>query len=291
MKTKFFILSLMSCCCLIQFSAVQNESATPTRFVLHKMITELQSCNSLQYTIQSFEKNVVDNTISKGEAFTKINIAPTKIYLKLLNGSEAGTELLYASGENNNKVIVNAGKWLPTIKLNPLNTMITKNQHHSIFSAGFGLMLKVVTKTEATADNQHRFDSVFRLDGETIYNGAKCYVMRIEDKHWNINNYAAKANETVLTVAGKLLVSEYAIMRLNKLKDINDDVSNTTIKVPSAYAYSTVLYIDEKTFFPVYQSLCFSKNEEFERYEFAKLQLNPNFQPNEFSQKFPDYGF
>ena len=169
--------------------------------------------------------------------------------------------------------------------------MITKNQHHSIFSAGFGLMLKVVMKAESTADNQHRFDSVFKLDGETIYNGAKCYVMRIEDNQWQFINYKAQAHETVFSIANKLLISEYAIMRLNGWRDINDDVSNRTIKIPSAYAHSTVLYIDEKTFFPVYQSLYFSKNEEFERYEFAKLKINPAFKSNEFSLKFPDYGF
>ncbi len=291
MLNKFIILLFLSCCCFIQFSAVNSETSTPTRFVLHKMISELQGCNSLEYNIHSFEKNASNNTIVKGEAFTKINVAPTKIYLKLLNGSDAGTELLYATGENNNKVVINAGKWVPTIKLNPLNSMITKNQHHSIFSAGFGLMLKVVIKAESTADNQHRFDSVFKLDGETIYNGAKCYVMRIEDNHWQFTTYKAQAHETVFTVANKLLISEYAIMRLNGLKDINDDVSNRNINIPSAYAHSTVLYIDEKTFFPVYQSLYFSKNEEFERYEFAKLQINPEFKSNEFSLKFPDYGF
>jgi hypothetical protein len=95
---KLTIIFIICCCTLVQFSAINSETATPTRFVLHKMINELKACNSLAYTIRSYEKKASDNSVVKGESFTKLNIAPTKIYLKLINGSDAGTEILYVSG-------------------------------------------------------------------------------------------------------------------------------------------------------------------------------------------------
>ena len=96
--------------------------------------------------------------------------------------------------------------------------------------------------------------------------------------------------ETIFSVAQKLMVSEYSIMQLNQLKDLTDEVENKILTVPSSYATMTVLFIDEKTFLPIYQSLG-NNNGEFERYEFSNLQINPTFSNDEFSEKFSEYGF
>ncbi len=199
--------------------------------------------------------------------------------------------MLYANGEHNNKVIVNAGKWIPTLKLNPFSSLITKNQHHTIFSVGFSTTLKVLQKLALEAEHQNQFDSVFKINGEIVYHGSKCFVMKIEDKSWHVEKYKAQHGETIYSIANKFLIPEFAILKLNSLKDLSDDVSGKILNIPSSYASNTTLYVDEKTFFPVYQSLVDLKNNEFERYEFSNVQINPTFQPNEFSEKFKEYGF
>jgi hypothetical protein len=185
---------------------------------------------------------------------------------------------------------VNAGKWVPNLKIEPLNTLITKKQHHSIFSAGFGYMLKIVLQAKQTALEQNAFDSFFSLDSKIIFNGEKCSVLKVTYKNQKTSTYKTLCGDNVNAVATRLMLSEYEIMRLNNLKDIADDIGNRTIIIPGAFAKQAVFYVSEKTFLPLYES-SFNANGEFERYEFSNIQINPAFTDLDFSSDNPAYGF
>ena len=276
--------------CSLQFSFIEKAHESKARNTLHKMFQQIKNINGVKYNLDSFEKSVADNSIIHGSAFTKVNANPFKVYIKITNGKDAGTELLYATNEHNNKVVVNVGKWVPNIRLNPMGSLITKNQHHTIFSAGFSTIYKILLQSEIIADKQNKFDSIFKIEGEVIFNGAKCWKMVLTDNNPKLLKYKVLQGETIFSVAQKLMVSEYSIMQLNQLKDLTDEVENKILTVPSSYATMTVLFIDEKTFLPIYQSLG-NNNGEFERYEFSNLQINPTFSNDEFSEKFSEYGF
>ena len=112
------------------FALTPKEDANS---ILDKMLLALKSHNSASYNIDSYERLINKNEMQHGKSFTKVLMHPLKLYIKVNDGSTNGTELIYCENENNNKVRVNAGKWIPTLKLSPYNSMIVKDQHHTIF--------------------------------------------------------------------------------------------------------------------------------------------------------------
>ena len=79
----------------------------------------------------------------------------------MIEDPNKGTEILYIEGENNGKAIVNPGKFLPTLKLSPYNSLLTKEQHHTILSSGFSIVGKIVESGVKRADDRGKFDEVF----------------------------------------------------------------------------------------------------------------------------------
>jgi outer membrane lipoprotein-sorting protein len=66
--------------------------------------------------------------------------------------------------------------------------------------------------------------------------------------------------------------------------------AGTTIKVPTAYAKKIKFYIDPVLMLPVIQAI-YDENGLFGYYVFSDIQVNPVIAPEEFTEKFSDYGF
>jgi outer membrane lipoprotein-sorting protein len=62
-------------------------------------------------------------------------------------------------------------------------------------------------------------------------------------------------------------------------------LSGKQIKVPSAYAKKSTIYIDKETYMPIFQEMS-DDIGVFERYEYSSLKINPAFKEDEFSEKF-----
>jgi hypothetical protein len=208
----------------------------------------------------------------------------------MMEDPNKGTEMLYVEGERDNKVMVNPGKFLPTLNLNPASNLLTKDQHHTVLSAGFRLVARIITAGIKRADEQGKFDEVFKYSGDVTWNNRPCYKLIIADPTWGYTTYTAKKGETILSIAAKLLISEYSIEELNGVKNFDEDLGGRTLKVPTSYAKTTIFYIDKENNIPVYQELSDDKGV-FERYQFYNLTLNPNFKPDEFTKGFADYKF
>jgi len=133
-------------------AAFINFSATSTpesqaRTIVNKMLKAIETHKGCQFTMRSEERILsMKNGLRGGDIFTKINIAPQKTYMKMVTDPNKGTEILYVDGERNNKALVNPGKFLPTIKLNPYSSLLTKDQHHTLLSSGFVFVGKIVSQ-------------------------------------------------------------------------------------------------------------------------------------------------
>lgn len=99
-------------------------------------------------------------------------------------------------------------------------------------------------------------------------------------KSWSI---LYKPGETSIWAIGKkLAISEYKIKELN---DIGDDVKpGQKIKIPSAYAKKTTLYIDKSNYLPIYHKMEDEKGV-YEVFEFKDLKLGVNFTATDFDFK------
>lgn len=280
---------------IVLITAVACVSATqkpenPARGIVQKMLKAIEANKGCTYTMHSSERELKKSTMHVEDIFTKVNVQPFKAYLKIESGSNKGTEILYVEGENNNKAIVNAGKFLPNLHFSPLNSMLTKGEHHCLLTSGFSIVGKIIDRVVKRVDAEGKFDAIFKYTGDVTWSGKSCYTIVIEEPAWTYTTYTAGKGETLYTIAIKLHVPEYSIMEYNGVKNFDEDLGGRTLKVPTSYARKTVLYIDKQNNMPVVQEMSDDKGV-FERYEFNNLVVNPAYKDNEFTKDFEVYGF
>lgn len=289
MKKKLLFISIVFIVAFVNFSFMAKPENEAKR-ILTKMISSINGIKTISYTMRGLERIVGMKNLRGGDIYTKISYNSHKVYLKMITDPNKGTEVLYVKGERNDKALVNPGKFLPTVKLSPFNSLLTKDQHHTILSAGFLFTAKVTEAGIAKAESKNKFEEVFKYEGDVKWDGRECYKMLIEDPTWTYTTYKAAPGETMYTISQKLLIPEYCMVELNGVKSFEEDLGGRTLKVPTSYAKKTIMYIDKQTYLPVYQEMHDDKGV-FERYEFYNVRINPSFSTDEFSEKFPEYNF
>lgn len=287
--------TLMSIALLAVLSLTMTFAAPPasqTRQIVDNMLNTIARHTGATFNMSAAERIVgKGNEFNKMAMFTKVNVSPLKIYSKVLSDPNKGTELLYVTGQRENKIRVNPGKFLPSLTLAPTSNLLSKNQHHTLLTSGFSVVRDIVSAGVKRADAQGGFDKVFTLLGEVTYNGRKCYKLQIEDPTYTYTTAVGQNGENVNSMAKRLLVSEYHIMELNpSFRALDENVAGKTLKVPSSYAKKSVMYIDAATNVPLYQEMSDEKGL-FEKYEYSNVVLNPAFKADEFSEKFSEYSF
>lgn len=281
---------LLSSFILLSFMALRKPESQARTIVINTL-KAIDAHTGCTYTMRSEERLVNMKTgLRGGEIFTKINVKPRKVYLKMVADPNKGTEILYVEGEREGKVVVNAGKMIPTLKLKPTSSLLTKDQHHTSLSSGFSIVGKIMGEAMKKADAQGKFDEVFKYAGDVTWQGKSCYKLVIEDPTYKYVDYTAKKGETMYTVALKFLIPEYSMVETSGVKNFEEDLGGKTLKIPNNYAKKTVMYIDKETNFPIFQELTDDKGI-FERYSFFNLVVNPTFKADEFTEDFPEYGF
>lgn len=285
-KSLLLILALPFILITTSFKAPENQ----TRVIINKLLAATAAHKGSTYTMRGSERLVGKSGLRVADIYTKVNVAPAKVYLKMMTDPNKGTELLYVKGERNDKVLVNAGKMIPTVTLSPFSGLVTKEQHHTILSSGFSIVNRIISEGVKKADAASKFDSVFRYVGDVTWNNRACYKVIIEDPTYGYTNYKAQKGETMYSIALKFLVPEYSMVENSGVKNFEEDLGGKTLKIPTSYARKTVLYIDKQNYFPVFQEMTDDKGV-FERYEFFNLVVNPTFKSDEFTKDFSEYGF
>lgn len=289
MEKRFLIIVLLVAAGCLNFSGTKAPESQ-TRVVVNKMLAAINGHKGSSFNMRSEERIIGVKGLRGGYIQNKINVSPKKIYLKMIEDPNKGTEILYVEGQNNGKAVVNPGKMLPTLKLNPYSSLLTKDQHHTILSSGFGIIAKIVQQGVKRADEQGKFDEVFKLAGDVTWNGRNCYKLVIEDPTWGYTTYKAQKGENMYTIALKFLVPEYSMVENSGVKNFEEDLGGKTLKIPTSYAKKTIMYIDKENNFPIYQEVSDDKGL-FERYSFFNLVVNPAFKADEFTEDFDGYGF
>jgi outer membrane lipoprotein-sorting protein len=265
-------------------------SSAETREIVSKMLKAIQQHTGAEYVMKGVERLPGKQEYRTTELFTRINVAPLKIYARLLSDPNKGTEMLYVKGQRGDKILVNAGKFLPNVKLPHTSSLLTKDQHHTILRSGFKMVVDLIGDGVKRADKQNGFEKAFRIESDIMFQGRPCYKLVIEDPTYQLTSYKAQAGEMLDDIARKLLIPEYAIMEWNGVKSFETDLGGKNLKVPSSYAKKSVLYIDKQHFFPLYQELWDDKGV-FEKYEYSNLKISPNFDVAEFTESGAGYSF
>lgn len=289
MKKNVLLIVLLVAVACLNFSSTKAPDSQ-TRIVVNKMLAAISAHKGSAFNMRSEERIIGMKGLRGGYIQNKINVSPKKIYLKMIEDPNKGTEILYVDGQNSGKAVVNPGKMLPTLKLNPFSSLLTKDQHHTILSSGFSIIAKIVQQGAKRADEQGKFDEVFKLAGDVTWNGRNCYKLVIEDPTWGYTTYKAQKGENMYNIALKLLIPEYSMVESSGVKNFEEDLGGKTLRIPTSYAKRTVMYIDKENNFPIYQEVSDDKGL-FERYSFYNLVVNPAFKADEFTEKFDGYDF
>jgi outer membrane lipoprotein-sorting protein len=272
---------------LLFFASFYHQPAVQPREVMFKMFTSIDRINSLSFRLKKKER--VDGKLMFGEQEVKFNRQPKKIYTKIL-APNAGVELLYIDGKNDNKAYLNPNGFPYTnLSFSPYSATMRKGNHHTIHEVGFDYIKAIIENIAVKSEKN--FDQIFALEGKVMFDNKLCYKINIDNNTYKQTTYTVKKGETLTSIAYKLLLSDYKLLLMNpSIKDYTDVVEGQEIKITTSYAPKTTLYVDVATFLPLVQIISDEKGI-FEQYEFHHLKLDPFFQPDEFSKEYEGYHF
>ncbi len=275
--------NLISLC--LSFVLIGLTQAQTAESVVNQMLSALDAGKTYEYTMVQEER--IDGKIHRNKIFTKIQETPKKVFIDNVEGANEGVQVLYVSGERDNKALVNK---MFGIKLSPFNSLIRKNQHHTILESGFGLLIGSIRDAKKRAQAQNAFDQVFQLAGSVTFDGKSCYKLILTDPTFTYESYTMQDGESLYSIAMKKKVCEQLIVEKNGLGGFGSGKSGQTIQIPSSYAKKTILYIDKSNMHPIYQEM-YDEKGMFEKYTFYDLKVNPSFTFKDFSEDNSAYDF
>lgn len=281
-----FIFSFLSVL-MICISPLAAQTLTPTALI-NKMVEAVGKMNTYQFTIVTKERNL-DNSFHYGNSFNKVNVNPYSVYMKILATHNYGTEIIYNRPKYGNEVVVNAGKFIPNLKLDPFGSIIRKEQHHTVLEGGFKYSMDLLNsiKTKMGAS----FDDMSKIESDILFNSRLCYRLTLTDNSFSYVNYTLKEKETLYGLSMQKKISEFLIVYHNKnVSDFNDVEAGKVIQIPTSFAKRAVIYVDKITLHPIGIEM-YDETGLFEKYEFQNVVYNPSFASNEFTKDFDGYGF
>lgn len=268
---------------LLNFT-VRAQQVKPLQLIM-AMYDSIEAIKTLRFKVIAIER--IQGNYVKVVSENKIQTKPRKLYL---HNKEKKLEILYIEGLNNNKAIVkpNVFPYL-TLKLNPMGSLMRKNQHYSIHELGFDFIGKTI-ELAISKEKENMAKSV-TYHGVQVKNGTKCHLFVYETKNFTYTDYTTSDKETVASIAAKLHINDYIIRTKNNLySEFGTLKPGTQLKVPLYYCKKAVFYLDEKTMLPVNVSV-FDDIGLLENYDFADVIVNKPIDPKEFTEDYKDYHF
>lgn len=262
---------------------VQKEEMDCKELVL-KTLQSIKDVKGLKYHLKITERG------RKGfnfyESSVKFNRNPRQIYLYI-----KGIEVLWVQGTNDGRALVKPNSF-PYFNLNldPMGDLMRQDQHHTLNEMGYDYFASIIQHSVDRLDD--RFDEFFQFAGEERINNRPCYKIIINNKDFAYRDYVVGERESITSIARKFHIAEYMILEKNpKFKDYFDLLKKgEVIKIPNWYCKTVVMYIDQLYHLPISMKVMDDKGL-FEEYNYMFLQVNPKFDPKEFTRTFPGYGF
>ncbi len=285
-KINYTLISITTICiCLVlaSFSYKQKKTAMGSLEMLNDILKSISNVKTLRYDLQRNER--VKGKMNYTESKVKLQVSPRKLYISIL-----GQEVLWTQGTNNGNALINPGTFpYMNLNLDPMGSLMRKNQHHTIYELGMDYLAEILRdgmKHYGDQLNKH-----FVIMGEEKYMGVNCYKLSVAFPDFSWEPYTVKKDESIVTIAAKLHVSEFMILEKNaKYSWYNDITAGQIIQVPNAYAKLFLLMIDKERMLPISEKI-FDDKGLFETYEFYNLQVNSAIAPEEFTEDYKDYHF
>lgn len=281
MRIKLYILALLPILSVLAFR--HNDDLKPAK-ILHQMYDSIKNIRSLHLKVVSIERT--ENKYTSASSEIKIQTYPRKVYF---HNSDKKLEVLYDSEISKYHALVKVSKFpFLSLNLDPTGNMMRKNQHYTINELGYEFIGNSIALT--ISKDKNGLNNFF-YHGKRIKNGFNCYMLEYENTSYTYVNYTVVDRETASSLSAKLCVNDYLLRYKNDLlNDFGYLRKGSVLRVPTLYCKRAVLFIDEKLMLPVSISL-YDDVGLFESYEYSSVEVNKNFQPDEFKRGFKEYGF
>ena len=274
---------------LAAFAAAASLPATSSRLpapvttaqLLTRLTAAVDNLRTLRLSIAARER--IGSKYMPAFSTAKINTSPLRLYLK----NQAGVEVLYATGENSGDAWVYPGSFpYVTLSLDPLGSMMRRNQHHTALQIGFGVITGLLQANDQQADQAYLRS--FRYVGDSLFQRRACYVLRSDFPRFRYVATRARLHDTPATVAARFGCGEYRVLERNHLSPSDHLTEGQALQVPNAYGSCTVVLVDPQSFLPASVSV-FDDRGLYERYEFSNVVANQPIAPAEFTKGYKDY--
>ena len=251
---------------------------------LDNMLIAISSIKTLEYELNA--KELIDGEIFSTHSRIKLQKEPFCFYNYILNPN-LGVEILFT--DKNNYALINTNGFpFVNLRLDPYGKLIRKNQHHTLFDAGFDFFRDVVLSFfELLKLSPDRY--IINL-GINKVNDIECQVFKVVNPSFFLKEYIVQDGEDVESIAKRFNLSSYLILLENNLNFYNDISVGDTINIPNSYAEEFEIWIDLQSYLPIVQKV-FVNNTLFEYYEFNNIIINPKFNADEFSKNNKKYNF
>ena len=262
----------------------QHLQAQSTIAYFDSMVESISSVNTLEYELHA--KELMDDKIFYTHSRVKLQKEPFCFYNYIIK-PDIGVEILFT--HKNKYAFINPNGFpFINLKLDPSGKLIRRNQHHTLFDAGFdnfkNIVLSVLELLKVSTDR-------YIIDlGIKRINNTECQVLKVVNPDFSFSEYIVQKGEDVESIAKKRNLSSYLILVKNNLSFYNDVTAGDKILIPNSYGEQFEIWIDLQSSLPIVQKV-FVNKKLFEYYEFEKIVVNPEFSYDEFDKNYVEYNF
>ncbi len=262
----------------------QNQELS-CREIVEKSLHHIKEVKGLKYHLKVVERGK-KGQYNHYESNVKFIRKPRQIYLYI-----KGIEVLWLQGKNNGRALVKPNSFpYFNLLLDPMGDLMRQDQHHTLHEMGFDYFAGIIKHTMDKLGP--RFDEYFSLAGVERMNNRTCYKIEINNRDFAWVNYRIERGESITSIARKFHIPEYLILEKNKNFDDYFEIlkEGQMISIPNWYARKVTVFIDHLYFVPISIKVEDDRGL-FEEYNYHFLQVNPDFDPAEFTRNYKDYDF
>lgn len=256
--------------------------------LINKVVEAVAKVKSYQFTMVTKERKL-DNSFHYGKSSNKILVSPYCVYMKIIAEKNNGTEILYNPSKYGKVAVLNAGKFIPDMKLDPFGGILRKDQHHTVLEGGFRYSVDLLYSIKSQLGE--RFDELAKVESDIMFSDRLCYRISLNYDAFSYEKYVLKDKESLYSLSMQKKISEFLIIYHNKnVSDYSDVQTGKVIEIPNAFAKKAFIYVDKISFHPIGIEM-YDEIGMFEKYEFQGVKYNPVFTADEFTKEYDGYGF
>lgn len=271
------------------FSGTTPEEDPPTGYeIAMAVFASTKKINSLAYVMEKKER--IDAQFIHQSAFVKLNRSPYKVYTRQEH-PDKGLEVLYVHGENGNKALISPTgfPWV-NLKLDPLGSVMRKEQHHTILDAGYDYVISILEHLFEKYGKE-KVTAMIQNKGTTSWGGHSCWTIEFNNPHFKYEDYTVREGENIHVIAKKRKVSGHMVLEINEDIEDYDDISpGQVIRIPNDYSPKLVLIVDQQRMIPLLMEIYDDKGL-YEQYAYKDIKINPSFSSVEFTAAYEAYDF